>query len=74
MTQKMRSDYLNLKEFNENAAHEIQTPLAIIRSKTELLMQNKNLRKDSIDLIKSINEATNRFFKLNQGLLIISKD
>ena len=34
MTQKMRSDYLNLKEFNENAAHEIQTPLAIIRSKT----------------------------------------
>jgi len=73
MAQKMRSDYLNLKEFNENAAHEIQTPLAIIRSKSELLMQNKNLRKDSIDLIKSINEATNRLFKLNQGLLIISK-
>ena len=73
MTQKMRSDYLNLKEFNENAAHEIQTPLAIIRSKSELLMQNKNLRKESIDLIKSINEATNKLFKLNQGLLIISK-
>ena len=73
MIKKMRSDYLNLKEFNENAAHEIQTPLAIIRSKSELLMQNKNLRKDSLDLIKSINEATNRLFKLNQGLLIISK-
>jgi signal transduction histidine kinase len=73
MTRKMRSDYLNLKEFNENAAHEIQTPLAIIRSKSELLMQNKNLRKESIDLIKSINEATSKLFKLNQGLLIISK-
>jgi signal transduction histidine kinase len=73
MAQKMRSDYLNLKEFNENAAHEIQTPLAIIRSKSELLMQNKSLRKDSIELIKSINDATNRLFKLNQGLLIISK-
>jgi signal transduction histidine kinase len=73
MAQKMRSDYLNLKEFNENAAHEIQTPLAIIRSKSELLMQSKNLRKESIDLIKSINEATNKLFKLNQGLLIISK-
>ena len=73
MAQKMRSDYLNLKEFNENAAHEIQTPLAVIRSKTEILMQSKNLRKDSIDLIKSINEATNRLFKLNKGLLIISK-
>ena len=73
MTKKMRSDYLNLKEFNENAAHEIQTPLAIIRSKTELLMQTRNLRKSSINLIKSINEATTRLFKLNQGLLIISK-
>lgn len=73
MTLKMRGDYLNLKEFNEDAAHEIQTPLAVIRSKTELLMQNKNLRKESINLIKSINEATNRLFKLNQGLLIISK-
>jgi signal transduction histidine kinase len=73
MTQKMRTDYLNLKEYNENAAHEIQTPLAIIRSKMELLMQNKKLQKDSLSLIKSINEATSRIFKLNQGLLLISK-
>jgi signal transduction histidine kinase len=73
MTERIKNDYLNLKEYTENASHEIQTPLAIIRSKSELLMQNKNLRKDSIDLIKSINEATNKLFKLNQGLLIISK-
>lgn len=73
MTQKMRTDYLNLKEYNENAAHEIQTPLAVIRSKMELLMQNRNLKKDSLSLIKSINEATTRLFKLNQGLLLISK-
>jgi signal transduction histidine kinase len=73
MTQKMRTDYLNLKEYNENAAHEIQTPLAIIRSKMELLMQNKYLKKESLSLIKSINEATTRLFKLNQGLLLISK-
>jgi signal transduction histidine kinase len=73
MTRKMRTDYLNLKEFSENAAHEIQTPLAVIRSKTDLLMQQKKLNRDSISLIKSINEATTRLFKLNQGLLLISK-
>ena len=73
MTRKMRIDYLNLKEFSENAAHEIQTPLAVIRSKTDLLMQQKKLNRDSISLIKSINEATTRLFKLNQGLLLISK-
>lgn len=73
MTRKMRNDYLNLKEFGENASHEIQTPLAVIRSKTELLMQQRNLNKESINLVKSINEATARLFKLNQGLLLISK-
>jgi signal transduction histidine kinase len=73
MTRKMRNDYLNLKEFSENASHEIQTPLAVIRSKTDLLMQQRNLNKESINLVKSINEATTRLFKLNQGLLLISK-
>jgi len=73
MTQKMRIDYLNLKEYNENAAHEIQTPLAVIRSKVELLMQNKNLKKENLNLLKSIDEATTRLLKLNQGLLLISK-
>ena len=73
MTRKMRNDYLNLKEFSENAAHEIQTPLAVIRSKTDLLMQQKKLNRESIGLIKSINEATTKLFKLNQGLLLISK-
>jgi signal transduction histidine kinase len=73
MTHKMRDDYLNLKEFSENASHEIQTPLAVIRSKTDLLMQQKNLNRESINLLKSINEATTRLYKLNQGLLLISK-
>jgi signal transduction histidine kinase len=73
MTRKMRIDYLNLKEFSENASHEIQTPLAVIRSKADLLMQQKNLNKDSLNLVKSINEATNKLLKLNQGLLLISK-
>jgi signal transduction histidine kinase len=73
MTRKMRNDYLNLKEYNENSAHEIQTPLAIIRSKLEILMQRKELRKGSLYLIKSIDEAATRLLKLNQGLLLISK-
>lgn len=73
MTTKMRHDYLNLKEFSENAAHEIQTPLAVIRAKADLLIQQKSLNKESINLVKSINEATTKLFKLNQGLLLISK-
>jgi signal transduction histidine kinase len=73
MTRKMREDYINLKEYNENAAHEFQTPLAIIRSKMEMLMQNKSLRKADLEHVKTINEATSRLFKLNNGFLLISK-
>jgi signal transduction histidine kinase len=73
MAKKMRSDYLNLKEFNENASHEIQTPLSIIKSKLELLIQGEELNRDQMALINSVYEATARMSKLNQGLLLISK-
>lgn len=73
MSKKIRLDYLNLKEFNENAAHELQTPLAIIKSKLELLIQKENLDENQLQLISAIFEATTRISKLNQGLLLISK-
>jgi signal transduction histidine kinase len=36
-------------------------------------MQQRKLNKESLSLIKSINESTTKLFKLNQGLLLISK-
>jgi signal transduction histidine kinase len=73
MAKKMRLDYINLKEFNENASHEIQTPLAIIKSKLELLIQGEGLTKEQMGMIKSVYEAATRMSRLNQGLLLISK-
>ena len=73
MTGKMRNDYINLKEYNENAAHEIRTTLSIIRSKVELLAQHEEMGEESLNILKSINDAATRLFKLNDGLLLISK-
>jgi signal transduction histidine kinase len=73
MAKKMRRDYINLKEFNENASHEIQTPLAIIKSKLELLIQGEELNEEQMGLINSVYEAATRMSRLNQGLLLISK-
>ena len=39
--------YRNQKQFTENASHELQTPLAIIRSKVELLTEIRYLLKNS---------------------------
>jgi signal transduction histidine kinase len=73
MAKKMRHDYINLKEFNENASHEIQTPLAIIKSKLELLIQSEGLDEEQMGMINSVYEAATRMSRLNQGLLLISK-
>jgi len=73
MTSKILSDYRNLKEFTENASHEIQTPLAIIRSKLELMIQQENLSEEQMDLLQDIYESANRLSRLNQSLLLLSK-
>lgn len=73
MSEKISQDYQNLKEFNENASHELQTPLAIIKSKLELLLQDEKLTEGQVKHITAVYEAATRMSKLNQGLLMISK-
>lgn len=73
MTEKIQRDYKNLKEFTENASHEIQTPLAIIRSKLELMIQSENLSEDQVKSVQDIYESVNRLSKLNQSLLLLAK-
>ncbi len=73
MTNQVSQDYEEIKNFTENASHEIQTPLAIIKSKLELLSQSENLKEEQMDTIQSIYETTNRLSKLNQSLILLTK-
>jgi len=73
MTKQIYQDFLNQKEFNENSSHEMQTPLAIIRNKLDLLIQSRNLSEQDLSLIEGIYEAVKRLSLLNRGLLLISK-
>ena len=73
LLEKVSSDYESLKNFTENASHEIQTPLAIIKNKLELLAQMENLDEAQSNLIQSIYEAASRLSRLNQSLLLLAK-
>ncbi|MEO9020890.1 MAG: HAMP domain-containing sensor histidine kinase [Ginsengibacter sp.] len=73
MTQKVKGDYESLKEFTENASHETQTPLAIIKNKIELLSQSENLDESQVNIIQSLNEAASRLSRLNGSLLLLAK-
>jgi len=73
LTDKVKSDYDNLREFTENASHELQTPLAIIQAKAENLLNNNGLRINDTAVIQSILENISRLEKLNSTLLLLTK-
>src|SRR6185312_12604635 len=73
MCEKVSKDYESLKNFTENASHEIQTPLAIIKNKIELLLQSENLDKTQIHSIQILNDAASKLSRLNQSLLLLTK-
>jgi signal transduction histidine kinase len=65
--------YSNQKQFTENASHELQTPLAIIRSKVELLTEGPGLTEDSAQLLQEITEANERLSQMNKNLLLLTR-
>ncbi len=73
MTNKIYSDYITMKEFTENAAHEMQTPIAVVQSKLELLLQDSNLEDAQVQSVVEAAAALSRLGKLNQGLLLLAK-
>ena len=72
-TQKAEQDYLLLKEFTENASHEMQTPLSIMRSKLDMLIQEKGLSEKQGELAKGAYAAIKRMSRLNHSLLLLAK-
>ena len=72
MTAKARADYRTLKEFTENASHELQTPLAIIRGKLELLLESP-LNEDQGNKIFSALNAIEKLSKINHSLTLLNK-
>jgi signal transduction histidine kinase len=72
-TRKAEEDYLLLKEFTENASHELQTPLSIIRSKLEMLIQDEHLSHQQSEIVRSAFAAIKKLSRLNQSLLLLTK-
>ncbi|MCB9360016.1 MAG: HAMP domain-containing histidine kinase [Flavobacteriales bacterium] len=65
--------YKSQREFIENAAHELQTPLAIFQSKIDNLLQRSDITKEQSTLLESLNHSVSRLNRLNKNLLLLSK-
>lgn len=73
MHERAERAYREQKEFIENASHELQTPLAIVRSKLELLADHDNLTEEELKEIDDMYRSLNRAVQLNKSLLLLSR-
>lgn len=65
--------YGSQKQFIENAAHELQTPLAISLNRLELLAENEDLSDQHLEAIGQVIGTLQRLTRLNKSLLLLSK-
>ncbi len=72
MTARAQRDYRGLQEFSENASHELQTPIASIKAKLELLMDSE-LTEKQWQTLTTMHDELERLAKINQALTLLAK-
>lgn len=73
MIDRIEHDYRHLKEYTENMAHELRTPLAVIRNKTENLISDDAVMKRQNSAVKIIYDEINHLSRLGNTLNLITK-
>ena len=73
LTNKVRVDYENLKQFTENISHEIQTPLAIIQAKIDNIINEHAINDKQFQQVSSIQKDIQRLKQLNKKITILTK-
>lgn len=72
LLKKAAADYRHNKEFGENASHELQTHLAIIRANTEKLI-NENRDGEIPGELQKIYSAATTLSQIQKSLLLLGK-
>jgi len=73
MSARVKTDFQYLKQFTENASHEMLTPLAVITAKLDMLIQDETLKPLQFEQLTDIYTATGKLSRLNQALLLLVK-
>ena len=73
MTDKIHTDFIQQKEFTENASHEMQTPIAVIKANLSLLLQSQNIKAEEMGHLEAIENTIKKLTALNKALILLSK-
>lgn len=72
MTDKAVDEYIALKEFTENASHELQTPVAVMGMKLELLAESSITDEQAL-LITDIQGSLEKLSRINSSLILLTR-
>ncbi len=70
---KVLADHRVLKEFSENAAHEMRTPLAVIQARLEESAQDPALTSVQAQALGGAQTAVSRLAQLNSALVLLTR-
>jgi signal transduction histidine kinase len=72
MTARAKNDFTALKEFSENASHELQTPIATIKAKIELMMES-DMTEAQAATMAYMHDELEKLSRINHSLTLLAK-
>lgn len=70
---KLQKQQQENRQFTQNATHELQTPLAVMKGNVELMLQLPSLGEKEARALSIILQNINRLSKINSSLILLSK-
>ncbi len=67
------STYQQQKAFTENASHELQTPIALLKSRLDLLLQEQEVTPRISEMLHSMEAQLARLSRINKNLLLLAR-
>lgn len=74
MMADLQKSFLLQKEFSANAAHELRTPLAVMRAKLDVFALSESQNSETQEMVTAMSLQLERLSKLIEDLLWFSKD
>lgn len=73
MIERLERSFTEMQRFTADAAHELRTPLAIIRSEAEIALRLPRSGEEYCDVLENLLEDTHRLSTLADELLFLSR-
>ena len=73
ITERLRNEYDELKSFSSNLTHELQTPLAVIKAHTDLLLQQENMQEEQLKSVLAIKHTVETVSQFEEIMILLKR-